>query len=173
MTLVSGYDDFYKSIYIIFVKLSDWSYNMWYTNHPLLERYILRQQHHIFRSEKRIMMRFNQDVFYPYLTFLVILAITPSLMEGFLVEQKYKLMFSKCTFTDAFNNTLAPSLITCARFCTHSSTCKSFAWRPGQCWLFSFCPQSCNESALGEEGWNIYCLDGKVHFAWKNDNTFL
>ena len=116
-----------------------------------------------FTFEESIMLRPKQEVMCPFLTFLLMLAMTPFLMEGVLVQQKYKLMFSKCELTAAVTMTSAPSLISCSDLCTKSAVYKSFAWRSGMCGLLPICSQSCNATEGREEGWKVYCPNGKVH----------
>ena len=111
------------------------------------------------------MLRFKHELMSPFLTFLLMLAMTPLLIEGAHVEQKYKRVFSKCKLTDAFTQMTAKSLATCSAMCTKSPVCKSFAWRPGECGLMLTCPRCCNATAGKDGGWNAYCPYGMVYFA--------
>ena len=111
----------------------------------------------------------------PFLATLVMLTVTPLLLEGIVMEQMYQWPLSNCNFTGKFTTKTVSSLLACALRCTHTTICKSFAWKQGHCGLLDTCPRCCDHGTVGGNGWTVYCTGGKTYiglcWGWKKLKT--
>ena len=93
---------------------------------------------------------------------LLILTVTTTVLQGVLVEDTYKRLWSNCSSVHTFDTKSASSLVDCALFCTQSSVCKSFAWKKDKCGLMDICPLYCSPATEGKDGWNVYSTKGRL-----------
>ena len=99
--------------------------------------------------------------------YLLMLAVTTTVLQGVIVEQKYKRWWSNCSSIDTFVTKPASSLVACALFCTKSSACKSFAWVNDTCGLMDTCPRYCSPATEETNAWDVNIPKGKIYLESK------